>query len=287
MTNKKVKKGIILLNEINNENLDNLEYHDKLKFENLQKYVGNTYKTNQGYTVKIIWYMGRNNVQIEFINVSIPYTCTTTLFNLNRGNIYYPYYQNNYGGYLGVGKYKKTSDLRHIYDCWINMLKNSNKYNTVCNEWKNYQNFTDWYLNNDNYSKPGIIYNINKDILQWNELYKIYSPKTCCIIPADLNKVLSVLQVIRDKRNNKDIPIGVLKKDNKFKGSYYAQIYINNKKRISKVTESPMSAYEWYLNKKEESINEYINHYLELNAIDPVICNIIRANPILYPYGLS
>ncbi|HET8689672.1 MAG TPA: hypothetical protein VFM18_23950, partial [Methanosarcina sp.] len=83
------------------------------------------------------------------------------------------------------------------YNVWHGILsrcyspKNTNYKNygghgvTVCDEWLVFQNFARWYL--EQYSEPN--WHIDKDILVKGN--KIYSPETCCIIPGELNTIIS------------------------------------------------------------------------------------------------
>ena len=102
-------------------------------------------------------------------------------------------------GYIGIGKYNKSNNLKY-YQIWYDLLsrcynKNSHNYKNygakgiiVCDEWKCFQNFAAWY--EENYIKG---YELDKDILVniSHSESKIYSPNTCLFIPAGLNSYLA------------------------------------------------------------------------------------------------
>ncbi|EPB8173086.1 hypothetical protein ACRTAL_002261 [Clostridium perfringens] len=79
------------------------------------------------------------------------------------------------------------------YSKWMDMIKRCYGKKTktknitylnvsVCNEWHNYSNFRDWF---DKHYVKG--WDLDKDLLGG----KIYSPKTCCFLPHDINTFLA------------------------------------------------------------------------------------------------
>lgn len=106
--------------------------------------------------------------------------------------------------YLKLGKWDqyrgkpnpKLKSNAYIHNIWrhIHERCNSNKVYekvTVCKEWLNYYKFLEWVWSNKSNYNPDEYQQIDKDILQWNSEYKIYSPDTCVFIPTYLNKYLS------------------------------------------------------------------------------------------------
>lgn len=84
----------------------------------------------------------------------------------------------------------------YLHSLWSHIHErcNSNKVYekvTVCKEWLNYNKFLEWVWSNKSNYNPDEYQQIDKDILQWNSEYKIYSPDTCIFIPTYLNKYLS------------------------------------------------------------------------------------------------
>ena len=113
--------------------------------------------------------------------------------------------------------YKKA-----VYDIWRNIIIRCNNPHSnshyisyidcnVCEEWLVFDNFYKWYIENY-YQIPNKQMCVDKDLLYKNN--KIYSPQTCCIIPHDINILLT-------KRKNK-------------RGKYPIGVYLKNKKYIAK-----------------------------------------------------
>lgn len=94
------------------------------------------------------------------------------------------------------------------YNVWIGMLlrcysksyqKKEPSYigKSVCDEWKNFENFLTWF--NENYVDG---FELDKDILKKNN--SIYSPSTCCFVPKEINNLF----INRHRRIN-GLPSGV------------------------------------------------------------------------------
>lgn len=66
-----------------------------------------------------------------------------------------------------------------------------------CPEWKDFQNFAEWFegVVESGYFHEG--WHLDKDLLYKNN--KIYSPETCVFLPEDINKVLSIRAGSRGK----------------------------------------------------------------------------------------
>lgn len=133
--------------------------------------------------------------------------------NLIRGsfrNVYHPFI---YGkGYLGEGKYKAvdSNGSSVTYGKWTNAimrcycpesLKIRPKYEgcVVSEEWLCYQNFAEWYTTHEFY---GCGYELDKDLLVRGN--KIYSAKTCCLLPQEINKL-----IVDSGEQKGEYPIGV------------------------------------------------------------------------------
>ena len=163
-----------------------------------KKYIGNVYKTNEGYYIKIIEYQTNKNVKYKFLD-NFGYIDSSTLQNILKGQIKNPFHQNEVGGYLGVGPYK-TKEYTWLNNIWYGLLyrvagkKTDNikdHYDHLCfdPEWYNYSKFAEWYLSI--YKNPGINYNINNTILypyysQFTNGRKCYSKYTCVLLPTDI-----------------------------------------------------------------------------------------------------
>ena len=218
MDNKKIIRPIFFGNELNG--------NAKRSFHNLCNEVGQYYYTNSGARIQIVDYQNNKHVKYQFDN---GHTGWAALRFIKKGMIGDPYFMNCYGGYFGSGPYNEDDKA---YDAWNSIMTRCGDTRkvimygyedvTVCEEWKCYQTFAEWYhayLSKLNPNCPEA-YHIDKDIFQWNQQNKIYSPNTCCLIPARLNKVLENLH---GKPNRFGLPVGVNAAAN---GRYRASISI-------------------------------------------------------------
>lgn len=102
-------------------------------------------------------------------------------------------------GYNSKGKYKVRINGKRTstYLKWQSMLmrcystQRQKKYPTyigctVASEWFDFQNFADWL---ESHAYSGLGYQLDKDILYPHN--KIYSPDTCCLIPLELNTLIT------------------------------------------------------------------------------------------------
>jgi hypothetical protein len=185
--------------------------------------VGEKNITNEGYTVEIVEYFGKENCTVKFIENS------NTLKNIQYiafklGTVKNPHHTSVYGvGFLGVGKYKTSinkvatneyriwkSVIRRCYD--DKELEKSPTYKgcSVAEEWHNFQNFAKWFEENYN---PEYMegWHLDKDILSKEN--KIYSPDTCAFVPQEINSLFTKTTCTRG-----EYPIGVYfsKKGRKF-----------------------------------------------------------------------
>lgn len=246
-------------------------------------YTGTIYRTNEGYEIKVIEYIDKYNVVVEFLYNG--YRKTARMSNIVRGSVKNPFHPNKYGGYLGIGPISTKT-----YEVWMSILKrvsiqnhikDSSRYQsysktTICIEWLNYQNFAYWYNNYIKDLNPNFKYEIDKDILQWNQEYKIYSPQTCCLVPHNINITLAEFHVVRKTDNS--LPLGVYKHGN----GYRSQVSIAGNDIRSLTMNDPMEAFEFYKEIKIQYIRELSNYLLSLNAIKEDIYNILislKINP--------
>jgi hypothetical protein len=248
-----------------------------------KEYEGKIYHTVQGYDIEIVDYMSVHNVIVRFVHDG--YMKFTGMSSIKKGLVAYPFHPNKYGGYPGVGYYTQTNS-KIINSKWFNMLERANseefsnnsryrlyKKVTVCNEWLNFQNFAFWYdcylsgLNQD----PSLNYQIDKDIFQFGQEYKIYSPQTCCLIPKVINAAIESLQRER-KDENSHLPKGVTPhKQAKGKIRYSARCSYgedNNGVYIG-IYDTPEEAFAIYKREKEKYIRELADYYLSIGSIYP------------------
>lgn len=159
--------------------------------------LGKTNISNEGCEMKIIEYKNANNIWVEFQDKHRAKVCTT-YNNFKKGEVKNPYHPNVYGvGYYGQGKYKSSINGKptKVYNHWRDMLRRCydpyylNKEPTyidcyVCEEWHNFQNFSEWFYKHY-YEIPNERIELDKDILFKGN--KIYSPETCILVPQRIN----------------------------------------------------------------------------------------------------
>lgn len=155
------------------------------------------------------------------------------------------------------------------YDVWKSMLQrcyvvsnNQNyiAYNNcfVCNEWLRYSNFKMWFENPKNGYKKG--YHIDKDILKKGN--KMYSPATCCFVPAEINTML-----VDQKTRRGDCPRGV----SYHNGKYRSIIRIEQQYILLGTFSNKLEAFNAYKIAKERHIQDVASkHYILGNISDRV-----------------
>lgn len=242
------------------------------------EYINTIWKTNEGYYIKIIDYRSSKYVDIEFIYNGFK-IYNVLMSAIKNGRVKNPFHRKINGGYIGFGPYNDSTSK--IYNVWDKMLtrvtRNFQLYNkrslsyancTVCEEWYNYQNFATWYDNYISSLNPNLYneYEIDKDILQWNQEYKIYSPQTCCLVPHIINTAL----IISCTDNN--LPMGVFIRGNK----YGASININGERLYLGLYDTPQEAFNVYKIRREKYIKDLANYYYSINAINKDIFDALN-----------
>lgn len=160
-------------------------------------------------------------------------------------------------GYNSKGKYKTAENgIRSKSNIvWHNMIKRC--YSTKAHKerptysdclvaecWYDYQNFAEWY---DGNLYSDMEYELDKDLLVSDN--KLYSPETCCLIPRDINLLLT------NRSNDRGLcPQGV--DFHKPSGRYRASIRINGKKKHLGYFNCPNEAYQAYKTAKEAYVKE-------------------------------
>ena len=124
----------------------------------------------------------------------------------------------------------------------------------VCDEWLNFQNFAEWFENNY-YEVDGEKIHLDKDILIKGN--KIYSPKTCLLVPQRINDLF----VKRDNdRGNSPIGVCSPNKDNK----YLVQCLQGDKSRFIGYYDNELEAFYAYKIAKESYIKEVADEYKDI-----------------------
>lgn len=168
--------------------------------------IGSRWKSKAYGYYTVVEYHNAYNVIIEF---DAPYTCRirTESRSVKRGEVKNPLIPDKDGFFFGIGNFDSHAKS---YKIWTQMKRrcgNRNKRSvaytdcTVCEEWKNYQNFAEWYCKQIGAEKTG--WHLDKDILIKGN--RVYGPDVCCLVPAHINTTLT-----KRKAERGDYPIGVV-----------------------------------------------------------------------------
>lgn len=137
------------------------------------------------------------------------------------------------------------SYIKNRWNLLIDRVNNStgNSYRDarICEEWFDYNNFKNWFLQNA-YASKQFKLELDKDLFGNGD--KLYSPETCCLLPKSLNILLASC-----KSRNQYLP-GVSKTKN---GKYKISIE-RNITRVRKVFDTESEAFEEYKKLKKENI---------------------------------
>lgn len=238
-----------------------------------EKRIGELNISNEGCEMKIIEYKDARNVTIEFQD-GYKTRIVVSYKNFKSGKVKNPFHKSVYGiGYIGKGKYKLRENNKQTkaYKVWFSMIERCydpyflNKYPTyrdciVCEEWHCFQNFAKWFYEHS-YKVNNEQMNLDKDILYKGN--KIYSPKTCIIVPKRIN-----LLFIKSNVKRGVYPIGVIyhKRDNALevwchtleKQEYLGRFPLNR----------PFQAFYIYKKFKENYIKQVADEYKNLIPIE-------------------
>ena len=238
------------------------------------KYTIGMINTNKFNTkMKIIEYRNCDDIDVQFLDSYgyIKKHVTTGAFK--NGSIKNPYDVTVYGvGYLGVGEYNtwQNRKLTREYETWKNMLRRCYSEEakniqrsyygiaTVCEEWKNFQNFARWY--NEHYYEVNERLHLDKDILIPGNT--IYSPKTCMLVPQSIN------EIFHGRTKDTNLPTGI----SKTKSGRYSASHANNSLGTYKTLEE---AYDAYAKDKERIIKQRAEEQKDIipKYIYDVLCN--------------
>lgn len=225
------------------------------------KRLGEIRKNKKGTLMKIIKYRSSSDIDIMFLD---EYNYVKTHANYNnfvKGSVMNPYDRTVYDiGYIGLGDYaiKIGTEKTQAYRVWHEMIarcyaeaqkeKCPTYYNiaTVCEEWKCYQTFAEWYTNQQYECDERL--HLDKDILYPGN--KVYSPYTCMLVPQRINSIFT------NKSNDRKLPTGV----KKHAQGYQAE-YSGKNLGIFRTVEK---AYEAYANEKENAVKLMAEEYKDI-----------------------
>ena len=228
---------------------------------NINSRVGEIENNRFGTEMKIVKYDGYNDVTVEFQDEH-HYRLHTTYTNFKRRQALNPYDRSVFGvGYLGEGNHstgtskKRTQEHRvwrgMLERCYSEKYKEDNKsyygIATVCDEWKCFQKFAEWY-NNNKYEVDGRLH-LDKDILYPEN--KIYSPQTCLLVPQRINMLFMT------RPNKSGLPNGVRKES---KGTFSAVYNGKNLGKFDSIKDAETAHYK----AKLEAIKQVAEEYKEI-----------------------
>lgn len=170
---------------------------------------------------------------------------------------------------VGIFSYIGIKSRTLVYNYWFSMLRRcyseksllkDSQYKDcyVCEDWKHFKMFVEWYKENWKPHMEG--WQLDKDVLIKNN--KIYSPDTCAFVPQEINKLFTKRNIVRG-----EFPLGVTKSNN---NKFLAQLstkHNKNKSRKIGYYNTPEEAFQAYKEAKERYIKEVANEWKE--QIDP------------------
>lgn len=135
-----------------------------------------------------------------------------------------------------------TSMLRRCYSESFQKSRPTYTECKVCDEWHDFQNFAEWFESHE-YRKSG--YQLDKDLIKSGN--KVYSPDTCCLIPIELNLLLT-----NRSRYQGSLPRGVTRK--RSTGKYVAQLNVDGTRVHLGYFETIDKAQDVYIAAKERYV---------------------------------
>lgn len=150
--------------------------------------------------------------------------------------------------------YKWHGMLQRCYD--EKFIKRNDTYTgcSVCEEWKYFTNFRDWFRDINNGYITG--YHLDKDIIIKGN--KIYSPDTCCFVPPEINVLFTKTNKLRG-----NLPIGV----QHYGDRYRVLLQYNGYPKYLGLFSTVEDAFNTYKNAKEDYIKEKADFYFKQNLI--------------------
>lgn len=140
---------------------------------------------------------------------------------------------------------------------------------TVCEEWKDFNNFLDWFV--DNYIDG---YQIDKDLLCKGN--KCYCPECCCFIPRFINSILTKADKIRGP-----YPVGVDFHSSKYRARIKRVVDGKRTRTCLGYFDTPQDAFNAYKIARERYIKDVADRYYNDNLITE---NVYKA---LYEYEVE
>jgi hypothetical protein len=215
--------------------------------------VGTEFEANQGGNCVVLEFINYKKVIVEFIGYEGK-TYIKNIAELRNGKFRNPFKPVIFGvGFSGLGVFNSSC---RVYSRWTGMMKRCYSKDfqdkhpsyvgcSVHPDWHNFQVFAKWYVEHEFYEYN---YQIDKDILFKGN--KVYSAKTCCLVPVELN---SLIATITQKVG--ELPVGVTK--TKF-NTYNASVKISGKNKSLGTYKNVDEALSAYKGAKEKHIYQTV-----------------------------
>lgn len=235
---------------------------------------GDVFKSNTGKDLVVVEYINVGNIIVEHCD-EYKHRVKVTRQQLEKGAVKNPFEPSVKGvGFFGVGDYNSSINgvKTKEYLVWVGLIgrcycpvkikKNPTYANAkVCDEWHNFQNFAEWYVNHEFYGRG---YQIDKDILIRGN--KVYSPDTCVMIPFILNTI-TLYSEGRKGSFKKGVTF------DKVTGKYTSakSFGVEGKKRSKIYFNTEQEAFDNYKKKKEDYVKEVAMKFkgvIEQRALD-------------------
>ncbi len=248
-----------------------MEIENKMRKDlknNISNRLGERRLMNDGEECEIIEYKNARDVMVKFLKTGE--LVKNTYNNFKKGEIKSHFTQTIYNvGIIGLeetvdnsgeqAKSYKTwnSMLQRCYDKKFHLKKPTYADCLVCEEWKYYKNFKEWF-NKNYYEIEGQKMMLDKDILRKNN--KVYSPDTCVFVPERINTLFTKRQNDRG-----DLPIGVVWKKKNKKYEARCNVFdvkdIKYKRKYLGLYNTSEEAFNAYKKAKEENIKLIAEYY--------------------------
>lgn len=158
--------------------------------------IGSVHSSSNYGDFKILNYFNSSNVEVEFVLTGFKVVAHSSA--IRNGEVKDKILPSVYGvGFVGDGVHAPTQDRKQTraYRAWSSMLRRcycpKHKKErptyigvTVCKDWRNFQNFAEWF--NENNIEG---FHMDKDVKQRGIEDKVYSPEVCIFISHKENNI--------------------------------------------------------------------------------------------------
>lgn len=220
--------------------------------------VGMEFTNRGGCRLRVIKYESALSVTVKFLD-TFGYETVAASSNIRKGAVKNKYKASVYGEcYIGDGLYGysdrdgvKTAEYvawqgaaRRCYCPIYHKNKPTYEKCTMSEDWKDFQIFGSWFVKQMGFDKG---WHLDKDVLFKGN--KLYSSETCCLLPPEINMLLTNI-----KTKDSDLPVGVARNGNLFNASvakYGKVVSLGN-------YTTPEEAFYVYKEAKEEHIKHLV-----------------------------